>query len=80
MLLMLVGPPGSGKSTVCQKIVQNSARPWTRVCQVCFILLKQSFFSSRSFVRNSCFWTKDDGQIVLQIVETQDGGGVMEGV
>ncbi|KAG0560402.1 hypothetical protein KC19_10G178600 [Ceratodon purpureus] len=33
VLLMLVGPPGAGKSTVCQKIIQNAARPWTRVCQ-----------------------------------------------
>lgn len=35
VLLSLIGPPGSGKSTVCEKIVQNAARPWTRVCQVC---------------------------------------------
>jgi adenylate kinase len=33
---MLVGPPGAGKSTVCQRIIQNAARPWTRVCQVCY--------------------------------------------
>ncbi|XP_024389394.1 transcription factor bHLH140 isoform X3 [Physcomitrium patens] len=33
VLLMLVGPPGAGKSTVCQKIVQIAVRPWKRICQ-----------------------------------------------
>ncbi len=35
IMLMLVGPPGSGKSTICNKIIPNAARPWTRICQVC---------------------------------------------
>ncbi|KAH8971818.1 hypothetical protein BDL97_02G162800 [Sphagnum fallax] len=33
IMLMLVGPPGSGKSTICNKIIPNAARPWTRICQ-----------------------------------------------
>lgn len=48
VLLMLVGPPGAGKSTVCQKIIQSAARPWTRVCQVCYISLKHTLSTTET--------------------------------
>ncbi|KAL2630199.1 hypothetical protein R1flu_014885 [Riccia fluitans] len=33
VLLVLVGAPGSGKSTFCSKLMSSAAQPWTRVCQ-----------------------------------------------
>lgn len=34
IVLLLVGAPGSGKSTFCDYVMRSSARPWVRVCQV----------------------------------------------
>ncbi|KAK6943461.1 Aprataxin, C2HE/C2H2/C2HC zinc finger [Dillenia turbinata] len=31
--LLLVGAPGSGKSTFCDKVMLSASRPWVRVCQ-----------------------------------------------
>lgn len=33
VLVILVGAPGSGKSTFCEEVIGSSARPWLRVCQ-----------------------------------------------
>ncbi|KAI5068388.1 hypothetical protein GOP47_0016733 [Adiantum capillus-veneris] len=33
VLLMLVGLPGSGKSTFCNKLVQSNPSKWRRICQ-----------------------------------------------
>ncbi|KAI9077760.1 hypothetical protein K1719_040246 [Acacia pycnantha] len=33
LLVMLVGAPGSGKSTFCEEVMRSSTRPWLRVCQ-----------------------------------------------
>ncbi|PON92185.1 Basic helix-loop-helix transcription factor [Trema orientale] len=33
MLVILVGPPGSGKSTFCEEVMRLSTRPWVRICQ-----------------------------------------------
>lgn len=36
-MVILVGAPGSGKSTFCQDVMKISSRPWVRVCQVSYI-------------------------------------------
>ncbi|XP_027334935.1 transcription factor bHLH140 isoform X2 [Abrus precatorius] len=33
ILVILVGAPGSGKSTFCEDVMRSSTRPWVRVCQ-----------------------------------------------
>lgn len=33
IMVILVGAPGSGKSTFCQDVLKISNRPWVRVCQ-----------------------------------------------
>lgn len=33
VLVILVGAPGSGKSTFCEQVMRSSSRPWVRVCQ-----------------------------------------------
>ncbi|CAN8237596.1 unnamed protein product [Cochlearia groenlandica] len=33
ILLLLIGPPGSGKSTFCDTVMGSSHRPWSRICQ-----------------------------------------------
>ncbi|XP_078160370.1 APRATAXIN-like protein isoform X1 [Carex rostrata] len=33
VMVILVGPPGSGKSTFCEAVITASKRPWVRVCQ-----------------------------------------------
>ncbi|OAE26275.1 hypothetical protein AXG93_626s1100 [Marchantia polymorpha subsp. ruderalis] len=33
VLLILVGVPGSGKSTFCSKLMSSGAQPWIRICQ-----------------------------------------------
>ncbi|RDX69924.1 Transcription factor bHLH140, partial [Mucuna pruriens] len=33
VLVILVGAPGSGKSTFCEDVMSSSTRPWVRVCQ-----------------------------------------------
>lgn len=33
LVVMLVGAPGSGKSTFCEHVMQTSTRSWTRICQ-----------------------------------------------
>ncbi|KAK4418912.1 Transcription factor [Sesamum alatum] len=33
IVLVLVGLPGSGKSTFCEEVMRISSRPWARVCQ-----------------------------------------------
>ncbi|KAI4353391.1 hypothetical protein L6164_002345 [Bauhinia variegata] len=33
LLVILVGAPGSGKSTFCEDVMRSSSRPWVRVCQ-----------------------------------------------
>ncbi|KAJ3699529.1 hypothetical protein LUZ61_003234 [Rhynchospora tenuis] len=33
VMVILVGPPGSGKSTFCEAVISASKRPWVRVCQ-----------------------------------------------
>lgn len=33
LVVLLVGAPGSGKSTFCEKVMQASSRPWVRICQ-----------------------------------------------
>nr|GME08854.1 transcription factor bHLH140 [Ipomoea batatas]GME19944.1 transcription factor bHLH140 [Ipomoea batatas] len=32
-MVVLVGAPGSGKSTFCDQVMRASSRPWVRVCQ-----------------------------------------------
>ncbi|CAN0927838.1 Transcription factor bHLH140 [Linum grandiflorum] len=34
IVAILVGAPGSGKSTFCEHVMRSSTRSWTRVCQV----------------------------------------------
>lgn len=34
LVVIMVGAPGSGKSTFCENVISLSARPWLRVCQV----------------------------------------------
>ncbi|XP_031280257.1 transcription factor bHLH140-like isoform X1 [Pistacia vera] len=33
IVVLLVGAPGSGKSTFCDQVLRSSARPWVRICQ-----------------------------------------------
>ncbi|KAJ6299878.1 hypothetical protein OIU76_020805 [Salix suchowensis] len=33
VMVILVGAPGSGKSTFCERVMGSSLRPWTRICQ-----------------------------------------------
>ncbi|XP_062095061.1 transcription factor bHLH140 isoform X2 [Humulus lupulus] len=33
MVVILIGPPGSGKSTFCEEVMRFSTRPWVRICQ-----------------------------------------------
>ncbi|KAG9453531.1 hypothetical protein H6P81_006435 [Aristolochia fimbriata] len=33
IVLILVGPPGSGKTTFCNDVTKSARRPWVRVCQ-----------------------------------------------
>ncbi|XP_048225868.1 transcription factor bHLH140 isoform X3 [Ricinus communis] len=33
IVVLLVGPPGSGKSTFCDHVMSSSSRPWSRICQ-----------------------------------------------
>ncbi|XP_073525788.1 uncharacterized protein [Phyllobates terribilis] len=33
IIVMLVGAPGSGKSTFCDNVIRSSSRPWARICQ-----------------------------------------------
>ncbi|XP_050227611.1 transcription factor bHLH140 isoform X2 [Mercurialis annua] len=33
IIVLLVGPPGSGKSTFCEHVMRCSTRPWARICQ-----------------------------------------------
>ncbi|GMH10211.1 hypothetical protein Nepgr_012052 [Nepenthes gracilis] len=33
IVVLLVGPPGSGKSTFCNHVMRASSRPWVRICQ-----------------------------------------------
>lgn len=33
IVVILVGPPGSGKSTFCERVMQVSSLPWVRICQ-----------------------------------------------
>lgn len=34
IVVILMGAPGSGKSTFCEHVMRSSTRPWVRVCQV----------------------------------------------
>lgn len=34
IVVLLVGPPGSGKSTFSESVMKSSHRPWSRICQV----------------------------------------------
>ncbi|XP_050243988.1 transcription factor bHLH140 isoform X3 [Quercus robur] len=33
IVVILVGAPGSGKSTFCEQVMASSTRPWVRICQ-----------------------------------------------
>ncbi|KAJ7950009.1 transcription factor bHLH [Quillaja saponaria] len=33
LVVILVGAPGSGKSTFCEHVMRSSTRPWVRICQ-----------------------------------------------
>ncbi|XVE97117.1 hypothetical protein REPUB_Repub02eG0283000 [Reevesia pubescens] len=33
IVVILVGAPGSGKSTFCENVMRASSRPWVRICQ-----------------------------------------------
>ncbi|KAK9290391.1 hypothetical protein L1049_008560 [Liquidambar formosana] len=33
LVVILVGAPGSGKSTFCENVMRSSSRPWVRICQ-----------------------------------------------
>lgn len=33
LMVVMGGPPGSGKSTFCETLIKNASRPWTRICQ-----------------------------------------------
>jgi aprataxin len=35
VVVILVGAPGSGKSTFSEQVMSSSKRPWVRICQVC---------------------------------------------
>lgn len=48
LLVMLVGAPGSGKSTFCENVMRASNRPWVRVCQVFSLELNLSLSRSRA--------------------------------
>lgn len=34
VMVILIGAPGSGKSTFCDLVMRVSTRPWIRICQV----------------------------------------------
>lgn len=34
IVVVLMGLPGSGKSTFCEEVMKIAPRPWARVCQV----------------------------------------------
>ena len=44
IVAILVGAPGSGKSTFCENVMRASSRPWVRICQVslfiCLIFMR----------------------------------------
>ncbi|KAG2262363.1 hypothetical protein Bca52824_069442 [Brassica carinata] len=33
IVVLLIGPPGSGKSTFCDSVMKSPHRPWSRICQ-----------------------------------------------
>lgn len=33
LVVILVGAPGSGKSTFCEAVIKSASRPWVRICQ-----------------------------------------------
>ncbi|KAJ0228903.1 Transcription factor bHLH140 [Hirschfeldia incana] len=33
IVVVLIGPPGSGKSTFCDSVMKSPQRPWSRICQ-----------------------------------------------
>ena len=33
LVVVLIGPPASGKSTFCEKVIEGAHRPWIRICQ-----------------------------------------------
>lgn len=45
IVVLLIGPPGSGKSTFCDSVMKSSHRPWSRICQV---LLSLSLYQLRT--------------------------------
>ncbi|KAJ8443232.1 hypothetical protein Cgig2_017225 [Carnegiea gigantea] len=47
LVVVLVGAPGSGKSTFCENVMQASSRPWVRICQVADLASFTTTFSSK---------------------------------
>lgn len=39
IVVILMGAPGSGKSTFCDTVIRSSTRPWSRICQVTLSLI-----------------------------------------
>lgn len=39
IVVLLIGPPGSGKSTFCDTVMRSSHRPWSRICQVSLLFI-----------------------------------------
>ncbi|XP_057815325.2 transcription factor bHLH140 [Cryptomeria japonica] len=33
LVVVLIGPPASGKSTFCERVIEGAHRPWIRICQ-----------------------------------------------
>lgn len=40
IVVILVGAPGSGKSTFGEQVMRSSTRPWVRICQVCLAYVR----------------------------------------
>lgn len=51
IVVILVGAPGSGKSTFCEQVMASSTRPWARICQVLFFIF---FFVFLLFISDEC--------------------------
>lgn len=79
VLLMLVGLPGSGKSTFCNRLVQSSPSKWRRICQdiisngkrgskeQCLKVAEKAFNQGISVMIDRCNLTKVQRHDFLQL-------------